>query len=489
MSLSSALSTSGASLAALSKETAIVSRNVSNASNADYARKTAKLVTGLDGAAHVAGVSRAVNVALAAAALHVGSAAARDKALSDGYDQLSATLGGTDFGQSPATAIGKLSDALQQLSAAPGTPSLAGTVLSSANALARNLNQASIAVQGVRKQADSDIAASVGRINDLLSQFQGVDTAIVRGGSGDTSDDQDQRDSILSQLSAEIGITTTTRPDGGTAIYTDSGVALYDREPRAISFQETTAFAAGVAGNAVTVDGVDVTTAGGPQAIASGRLVGLATLRDTASVTYQAQLDETAHGLIDAFKESDQGTPATLPDAPGLFTWGGDPALPSAGLTNGLAASIRVNPSVDPARGGDITRIRDGGAANGGDPAYRANAAGAAGFADHLKALTEALKSSRSFAPEAGLSTSASLSAFAEQSIDALEAGRKSANDSATQQGAIRDRAQQALQSDTGVNLDEELSHLLDLEHAYGASSKLISAVDTLFNTLLQAVN
>ena len=489
MSLSSALATSSASLAALSRETAIVSRNVSNAGNADYARKSAKLATGQDGAAHITGISRAVNIALQTSALHVGSLAAGDQALSDGYDQLSATLGGTDFSQSPAIFIGKLSDALQQLGASPGNASLAGNVLSSASTLVKNLNQASNAVQGVRKQADSDIAASVGRINDLLAEFQGVDSAIVRGGTADTTDAEDRRDGILSELSAEIGITTTTRSDGGTAIYTDSGVALYDREPRSVSFQETTAFAAGVAGKAVIVDGVDVTTAGGPQTISSGRIVGLASLRDTASVKYQAQLDETARGLIDAFAESDQSTPATLPDAPGLFTWAGDPALPGASLVYGLAASLRINPSIDPAQGGDVTRIRDGGAANGGNLAYRANAAGAAGYADHLKALTDALQASRSFDPQAGLSASTSLAGFAGQSIDALEAGRKSASDSATQQGAIRDRAKQALQGETGVNLDDELSHLLDLEHAYGASSKLIAAVDTLYGVLLQAVN
>ena len=55
----------------------------------------------------------------------------------------------------------------------------------------------------------------------------------------------------------------------------------------------------------------------------SGRLIGLAAVRDTYAVTYQNQLDEIARGLIEAFAESDQSASPSLPDAPGLFTYPG----------------------------------------------------------------------------------------------------------------------------------------------------------------------
>ena len=65
--------------------------------------------------------------------------------------------------------------------------------------------------------------------------------------------------------------------------------------------------------------------------IQSGKLAGLATLRDNATVTYQSQLDEVARGLIEVFKESDQRAVPLLPDVPGLFTYPGAPAmLPTA---------------------------------------------------------------------------------------------------------------------------------------------------------------
>ena len=489
--LTSAAATSSSALATLANETAIVSRNIAGASNPNYARRIAQLATGSDGAAQVTFVARATDTALRNTALGVSSNAAAQKALADGYDKISTSLDDSAFNQSPSAAIADLGNSLQQLASSPGNLSLAEGALRSAKALAANLNTATNTVQGIRKQADGDIAASVARINGLLKDFQAVDAALVKGApsGADVTSDLDRRDEILASLANEIGITATTRPNGSTQIYTDSGAVLFDKEPRSVTFASTTAFSVGVSGQAVYVDNVDVTSSNATQKAKSGAIAGLAAVRDQVTVQYQSQLDETARGLIDGFAEADQSTPATRPDAPGLFTYPGAPALTGAGLVDGLAGTISVNPSVDPAAGGDLSRIRDGGSANGGDPAYGYNASGAAGFTARITALIGSLSATRNFDPQAGITTNASLSAFAIASINSVEGGRKAANDGATQQSALLQRTQQALQGETGVNLDDELSKLLDLEHAYGASAKLLSAVDTLYTSLFQALN
>src|SRR5262245_17170252 len=87
--------------------------------------------------------------------------------------------------------------------------------------------------------------------------------------------------------------------------------------------------------------------------IHSGRLVGLAAVRDDLAPSYQEQLDEIARGLIATFAESDQTDPPSLPEVPGLFTWTNAPALPGSGIVPGLAQSITINPNVDPSAGGD----------------------------------------------------------------------------------------------------------------------------------------
>ena len=49
-------------------------------------------------------------------------------------------------------------------------------------------------------------------------------------------------------------------------------------------------------------------------------------------------------------------------------------------------------------------------------------------------------------------------------------------------------RTSEALSNVTGVNIDEEMSLLLDLEHSYQASAKLVQTVDNMLAALLAAV-
>ena len=173
----------------------------------------------------------------------------------------------------------------------------------------------------MRADADTEMATSVTTINQLLAQFQTVNTSIVKGtiAGSDVTDYLDLRDSILSKLSQEVGITVGTRANNDTVIYTDSGVTLFETSARSVTFSQTNAYTAGTTGNAVYIDGVAVTGASAVMPLHGGKLAGLAALRDDAAVTYQSQLDEIARGLIETFAESDQTAaaapifPASLP--------------------------------------------------------------------------------------------------------------------------------------------------------------------------------
>jgi flagellar hook-associated protein 1 FlgK len=354
----------------------------------------------------------------------------------------------------------------------------------------RALNSATAAVQTVRSEADAGMASSVDTINSLLAQLEEVNAMIVgRSGSNeDISDYLDQRDKIITDLSQEIGIKTQARGNNDIVIFTDSGVTLFETRARTVSFQPTQGYNALTPGNAVYVDGVPVTGDTASMALHSGRLAGLATVRDDLAPRYQVQLDEIARGLIQSFAETDQSATPSLPDVPGLFTWDGAPAMPGAGLVNGLAGVIRVNANVDPAQGGNPYLLRDGSIADPGNPAYTYNTTGASGFSDRLQALIDSLGTPQAFDPSAGLGTSATLSVFAAGSVGWLQETRKSAAAEADYSVALLSRATESLSNATGVNLDEEMTIMLELERSYQASAKLISAIDALFDTLLAAV-
>lgn len=489
MSLSASLGTALSSLATTAEQTTVISRNVARAGDATASRKTAEVITVPGYGVRLASVARVVDVALYNNLLNTTSSAAGQRAIVDALDRLEQTVNDTELDASPAALVQKLADAIQQYAVAPQDTVRAQSAVAAANDLATALNSATDLVQGVRAQADADIASSVESVNTLLSRFEALNAEIVKGSrsGADVTDYLDQRDQILQQISEEIGIRTTTRANNDMAIYTDSGVTLFDVSARALTFQRTPTYAAGTTGNAVYADGVPITGSTATMSVGSGRLNGLVKVRDDLAVTYQSQLDEIARGLIAEFAESDQSAIPSLPDVPGLFTWGGAPALPPSGsITSGLAGTITVNPAVDPDQGGDATLLRDGGIA--GAPAYVYNSTGASGYTDRLEQLLDQLNGTQTFDPLAKLSSSATLGSFASSSAGWLEEVRRTASDEAEYRDTLLERSSEALSKVTGVNLDEEMTQMLELERTYQASSKLIATIDSMLGVLLASV-
>jgi flagellar hook-associated protein 1 FlgK len=344
------------------------------------------------------------------------------------------------------------------------------------------LNSATATVNQVREQADSGIAASVQSINSLLAQFQAVNAQIVNGtaAGADVTDAQDTRDNILTQLSQQIGITTSIAPNGGMSIFTDGGVTLFQGgAARTVTFTPTTAYSAGTAGNAVYADGVPITGGSSVMPSTSGNLAGLTAIRDNIAVTYQAQLDNIANGLISSFAEGDQV--GAGPNLPGLFTTPGATALPAS--ITGLAGQITVNPSVDPNQGGNPLLLRDGGIS--GNPDYVYNASANASYQGRLTQLLTNLSSAASFSAAGGIAANATLDGYATDSAAWLEAQRSKAASRSSYQSTLLSTAATALSNSTGVNLDTEMSKMLDLENSYSATAKLLSTLDGMFGTLL----
>ncbi|MGY8707300.1 flagellar hook-associated protein FlgK [Bradyrhizobium sp. 18BD] len=489
MSLTAALDSARASLMASGIQSSTISRNIAGASATGYSRKIAVLDNLPGAGVYVAAIQRAASSGLYDNVLVATSSSAKQNAIYNGLQQIaSATVDDTELDQSPTAQLNALKKALQQYANAPDNTTLAQAAVTSAKDMATALNQATQTVQSVRENADADMKVSVQNINQLLSQFQTVNTAIMKGtASGDdVTDYLDQRDNIVSQLSQELGVSMSLRPNGDAALYTDSGAVLFDKTARTVSFAATNIYTAGTTGNAVYVDGVPVTGANSVMPLKSGKLAGLAQLRDQDTVTYQSQLDEIARGLINTFRESDQSG-AALPDVPGLFTYPGAPAMPaSATVSVGLAGLISVAASVDPAQGGNPNLLRDG--AISGNVAYRYNTAGNGGYSARLQQLIGGMDAAQPFDATTQGKPSGSLIDYASSSTSWIENQRKTADSNVTYQKTLLDRSTAALSNVSGVNMDDEMSLMLQVERTYSASSKIISTVDQMLQSLLAAV-
>lgn len=484
MGLTSAMNVAQSALATVAAESSVVSRNIAGVnSGGSFSRKIANVITTLDGGSQVASVTNAQNQALFESVLSATSSTATQNAISTGLATLQQTVGATNSSTSPTAQISNLTNALQQYAASPSDSNTAASAVAVAGALANTLNNATTTVQQLREQTDAQMASSVTNINALLSQFQSVNSQIVSGSAvgSDITDLQDARNSILTQLSQQIGISTTTGVNNSMSIYTDSGVTMFQGgQPRAVTFQSTGTYTASTTGNAVYIDGVPVTGSSATMPIQSGALAGLANLRDTIAVTYQAQLDQTAQGLINAFAETNPAPPFNT--LAGLFTNGGSTIIPSSAADTGLAGTIAVNAAVDPNQGGTATLLGNG-------INFNYNTANDASFTAHLQQLQVSLSANQTFNAAGQIGTSNTVGSYAAASASWLETQRQSASSESTYQSTLLSNSTTALSNSTGVNLDSEMSQMLDLENSYSASAKLLSTINTMFADLTTAIN
>ena len=159
--------------------------------------------------------------------------------------------------------------------------------------------------------------------------------------------------------------------------------------------------------------------------------------------------------------------------------------MPAAGtLVAGLAGSIKVNANVDPAQGGDPARLRDGGIS--GNPAYLYNATGAAAIRSGSSSSSTASTRSRPSIPRRarGLGDPVRLLIILGRVAPGIPQVRRRGQ---RLQAALLERASDALTKVTGVNLDEEMTLLLELERTYQASTRLVATIDNMLGALLQA--
>jgi flagellar hook-associated protein 1 FlgK len=267
-------------------------------------------------------------------------------------------------------------------------------------------------------------------------------------------------------------------------IVAGDGTVLFETVARPVTFTPNLAYTAGMAGNAIFVDGVPLAMGNGSNTTAGGRLAAMIQLRDNTAPAMQRQLDEIARGLVVSFAETDPN--GVQPDAAGLITWPGAPAVPSAAtLVDGMAGRIEINNAFDTLAGGNSLLLRDGGA-NGATYVHNA---GGGSYSALILEYSNRLDRPIAFDPAAGLGASASLTAFSTNAVSWLEAGRQEAERAVETKTATLMRTSTALSNITGVNVDEEMALLLELERSYESSARIIRVVDEMFAALLGAVN
>jgi flagellar hook-associated protein 1 len=482
--LSAALSQALSGLRVSSEQSALVSRNISRANEDGYSRKYAQVSTDTDGSARITSIARNSERKLLDAYNNASASNERQKIILSSLEALQKSIGDIEDESSLASGINSLQDKLKILEANPSDQNQARLAVRAAGSLATQLNSISQNVQQLRAEADAGVKASVDNINGLLARLQTVNNKTVATTTSDpgNAENLDERDSILKNLSAELGIRTVAQANNGIAVYTDGGVTLFNQVARPVTFAASTNLGASSAGSAVFADGVPIAGPGAQMPTKQGKLASHVYVRDSLTVDYHRQIDEIARGLVVAFSESDQSANPSLPDATGLFNYPGSPTVPSSpSAVSGLASAIRVNPAYE----GNALLLRDAGS-NG--PLYGSNPSGTPGFQDRLSELISALDQQMTFSSDAKLPSPASIKDFAGSSAGWVENLRAEASNKSDYLDALAVRSREALGRATGVNIDDEMSAMLSLERSYQAAAKVMTVVGQMFDSLLSVV-
>lgn len=490
MSLLGALSSARSGIIATQAAIDVASRNIANASVDGYTRKiqevSTRVIDGRVGAVRTEEVTRNVSEQLQRDVRDQTTVVEELKIIEDFLARLELQFGRPEDSSSVASKITALKESFQVLATNPDLAIAQQDVLRAAEEVALSLNNLSASIQDLRKEADNRINDSVDSVNETLQNIEALNRDIgARKSVGEsTADLEDQRDELVLSLAEQMNVSTLERPDGKLAVLV-SGTSnfLVDQTASTLSFSTTGVVAADTALNNIQLDNGFLAPFSITTDVTSGELGGLLQLRDTILPLAQDQIDSLAFELAQQFDEI-----AISPNFGAdieLFVNGAGNVPTGAGSDQGFSAQIQVNSLVTTTP----TILRDGGVTPASTALVAAGGAyTATGVSDSTVplAIIGMFETQQAFVAVTGLnSTSSRIEEFAAEFIG-YQANQKADFESQLNfQEQIRGLLDERLRDESGVNIDEELASLIQLETAFSASARVLTSVQSALDELL----
>jgi flagellar hook-associated protein 1 FlgK len=508
MSLDTALLAARSGLLHTQRALAASASNVANAETVGYTRKTVAgqaLVAG----GEAAGVrslapSRDVDEALLTELDSRRAAAAGAALRADLLAGIETAHGSPEVGDGLGDLVAGLRAGFEDLRADPSEAGRQTALVLAADELATRFNEVSSAIGDARQQAQDTVVTEVARINAGLRNIASLTDRIREqiALTGEAAALEDERDAAISTLSESIEVRALKRDDGGLVLVARNGIVLpLNAKQDAFSTADATLDATvfhGAGGTIpdVTLGGMDVTAS-----LLGGRLAEAIALRDQTLPRYQAEVDLAAANLAARFNE--QGL-ALFTNAAGTVP---DVTQPYAGSdVLGFAAAIRVSATValNPALLRDGTHAVTGSALGAADSTPNPPGGPAAFVAlidrvlDYTFGSQAQAGANWSAIATSGLGPDGTLtSPFGApptlEGYAALVTATQTA-DSASAKAALAsalrlvDGLQARFNQRSGVDVDTEMAAMVTLQNAYAANARVLSTVQAMWDTLMNAV-
>jgi len=326
------------------------------------------------------------------------------------------------------------------------------TVRSNAEALAGALNQLDARITDLEQQTTSELSSGLDRTNDLLKEIASLNRTIetARAQGSPDLEAEDRRDGAIKELGAFAPVRVNQDAKGGYTV-SINGMTVVQADKWVSLDLDTSGTAPQVvfSGTGVSYKANDPS---------SGKIGAWLSMSDTFEDT-RGQLDKLAEGLVSDVN----ALHATTVDADGnpltsVNFFHDDGSVIKAG-------NIRISDDVE----ADASLVAPVGSFvdDGGE----------------LKDLAFAISELRG----SGLTGLGGDTAehFAINLVSGIGARVQNATARATSQQAVADHLDALAKGKSGVSLEEEMTNLIRYQQTFAASSRVLSTVDEMMNTLL----
>ncbi len=451
--LNTSLSIASQALQAQEAAVSVTTNNIANANTPGYSRETVILTeassnqqgeVSLGGGVSLQGYTSVRDQLLDLRIQQQTSEQSSADAQTNALDQVQTLFPST--GDSIGTDISTFFSSVSALSADPANTATRQAVISAAQNVAEQFNSVSNGLTSEQTSLNQQVVTDVNQINQLSSQIASLNTQLgqlsAAGQNTGTVEDQIDQDELSLSKLTNISITHT---EGADTITTGNGTPLVlGDQSYALS---TSANSSGLE-EVLDSNGKNITST-----ISSGDLGGTITTRDTSIPALLTQLDTLANQFATAINAAQaQGYNQNGTAGTALFT------VPAT--VAGSAAAITLA-TTDPSQ---IAASSDGSSGSNGNVA-NLSAVGTTKLASGFTP-TDA---SANLVYQVGTLTS-------------------NASSQSTAIGISLTQLTQQQSSVSGVSIDEESTNLIQYQQAYQAAAKVVSTIQTLFDSTISMV-
>jgi flagellar hook-associated protein 1 len=345
-----------------------------------------------------------------------------------------------------SAALGRFFTSFQDLALQPEESSSRNAVLQEGMLLAQSFNRIHAGVSQLREDLLDDVYNKVRRINELTEQISAIDIEITnKVAIGlEPSDSKDKRDMLIDELSTLARI-TVAEDKRGSVLISIGGSAVASR-------------AGSIPLKAEYDDGtirIFNTTSGREVNIGGGELNGVLDMYNREIPDYIERFDALAEKVIEMVNDVHRtGYGIGNPPATGLDFFDGSGA-----------GSIRVHDDI----AGNVMNIA-------------ASADGAPGDNQIALALSDI--------PEAiaFTDTSLTISQFYNSLVSSVGSSVNTYDNTIRSREMVLNQLEHQKNGVSGVSLDEEMANLIRYQRAYEAAARVVTTVDSMFNTIINMV-